>query len=101
MKSKLRVFLMYHRNHPCYCVPRCRRHYRLQRQGNTNIYFCVLDSHGIRPLGPAIYGHVTVCISRWSPSASLKVLRLSIATKRMATQNILVQDLQEVETLGT
>jgi len=50
--------------------------------------------------GPAIYGHVTICISRWSPSASLKVLRLSIATKRMAAQNILVQDLQGVETLG-
>ena len=34
-------------------------------------------------------------------SSSLNNLRLSIAAKRMAAQNVLVKDLQGVETLGT
>lgn len=34
-------------------------------------------------------------------AASLSDLRLSIAAKRMAAQNVLVKDLQGVETLGT
>lgn len=36
-----------------------------------------------------------------SQPASLNVSRLSIAAKRMAAQNVLVKDLQGVETLGT
>jgi hypothetical protein len=35
------------------------------------------------------------------PFAPLNDLRLSIAAKRMAAQNVLVKDLQGVETLGT
>jgi hypothetical protein len=34
------------------------------------------------------------------PFAPLNDLRLSIAAKRMASQNVLVKDLQGVETLG-
>ena len=38
--------------------------------------------------------------SCWFPFALLNDLRLSIAAKRMAAQNVLVKDLQGVETLG-
>jgi sodium/potassium-transporting ATPase subunit alpha len=43
-----------------------------------------------------------LCVHRvGSPSSSLNDHRLSIAAKRMAAQNVLVKDLQGVETLGT
>jgi hypothetical protein len=41
-----------------------------------------------------------VCTSCWFHSAPLSDFRLSIAAKRMAAQNVLVKDLQGVETLG-
>ena len=84
-----------------YRFPRCRRHYRLQGQGNPNIHLCGLDSRSIRSRGLAIHSHAIVCTSCWFPSAPLSDLRLSIAAKRMAAQNVLVKDLQGVETLGT
>jgi hypothetical protein len=90
-----------HRNCLRCRVPRRWRRYCLQRQGNPNVHFRGLGSRGIRSRRFAVYGYAIVRISpRPSQYASLNVLRLSIAAKRMAAQNVLVKDLQGVETLG-
>jgi sodium/potassium-transporting ATPase subunit alpha len=49
---------------------------------------------------PSTVTLLCVLSSRPSQCASLNAFRLSIAAKRMAAQNVLVKDLQGVETLG-